>query len=199
MKKNLSGFSLIESLLLLILVGLVGFTGWYVFRSKTATNSIYNGSASISSAIKVVPKPTGTLKELTTTDIDRLKATAPTTTSSSSTTTTTQPAPTSSPSTTNNQTSASASTPSPPLGTISLSSDGCYVTATGLEGMSVEIGAFKPNKGGSATYTLLASGTLTKATGGFKDMTAYGQLTAPNGVYIYNSTTITADSCPPAG
>jgi cytoskeletal protein RodZ len=38
MKKNEKGFGVIEALLILVIVGLIGFVGWYVGQSKQKTN-----------------------------------------------------------------------------------------------------------------------------------------------------------------
>ena len=38
MLKNQTGFSVIEALLILVVVGILGFTGWFVYHSKQATD-----------------------------------------------------------------------------------------------------------------------------------------------------------------
>lgn len=42
MKKNQKGFSAVEGLLILIIVGLVGFIGWYVYHTKNNTEATLN-------------------------------------------------------------------------------------------------------------------------------------------------------------
>ena len=44
MNKNQRGFSLVEALLILIIVGIVGFVGWFVLRNR-ATNRRVNKTA----------------------------------------------------------------------------------------------------------------------------------------------------------
>ena|SRR5436190_13360642 len=44
-----SGFTLVEGLLLIMAVGIIGFTGWYVWSSKSKTESSYNNSVHSSS------------------------------------------------------------------------------------------------------------------------------------------------------
>ncbi len=53
--KRQAGFTALEGLLILVIVGIVGFTGWYVYQSRNKTNSLYNSSASVGSNI---PKQT---------------------------------------------------------------------------------------------------------------------------------------------
>lgn len=43
--ENQSGFSVIEALLILMVVGILGFTGWYVYHTKNTTNKDYSASA----------------------------------------------------------------------------------------------------------------------------------------------------------
>jgi glucose/arabinose dehydrogenase len=81
---------------------------------------------------------------------------------------------------------------------ISFSSDGCTVTVVADPGASVEIGAHTATKGGSVQYTVPASGTLTKSSGGFKGMTSYAKASNANN-NSYSETTITVDQCAPAG
>jgi type II secretory pathway pseudopilin PulG len=57
MKKNQKGFSLIEGLLIVIIVGLVGGIGWYVWNTNNQTNS------SLKSANKVAESTTYTNKK----------------------------------------------------------------------------------------------------------------------------------------
>lgn len=48
MKKQ-RGFTVIEGLLLLVIAGIIGFTGWYVWNSKNKTENSYNNSTQASS------------------------------------------------------------------------------------------------------------------------------------------------------
>lgn len=44
-KTDQAGFSIIEALLILVVVGILGFTGWSVYHSRTVTNKDYSSSA----------------------------------------------------------------------------------------------------------------------------------------------------------
>jgi Tfp pilus assembly protein PilV len=55
--KNNKGFALLEGLLILVVVGILGFTGWYVWSAKNKTNSTYNSTGN-SSAAKYTKKST---------------------------------------------------------------------------------------------------------------------------------------------
>lgn len=48
LKLKQKGFTVIEGLLLLVIVGILGFTGWYVWHSKVTSESSYNKTQSIS-------------------------------------------------------------------------------------------------------------------------------------------------------
>lgn len=50
MKKNQKGFGAIEGLLILVIVGLIGFVGWYVFHAKTDTDKSLSSAAASSAA-----------------------------------------------------------------------------------------------------------------------------------------------------
>lgn len=50
MKRAQSGFGAIEALLILILLTVVGFTGYYVYHSQKNSNSSYNNAAQSSSS-----------------------------------------------------------------------------------------------------------------------------------------------------
>ena len=45
--KNQKGFTLIEGLLILVIVGILGFTGWYVWRAKDNADKTYTASESM--------------------------------------------------------------------------------------------------------------------------------------------------------
>jgi len=44
-KSNQSGFAAVEAFLVVIILGIVGFTGWYVWHSKQATDKTLNNAA----------------------------------------------------------------------------------------------------------------------------------------------------------
>lgn len=52
------GFSVIETLLILVVVGILGFTGWYVYHAKQTSNKDY--SAAASSTVPTYKKKTST-------------------------------------------------------------------------------------------------------------------------------------------
>jgi hypothetical protein len=54
MKKNQSGFSIVEGLLILVIVGILGGTGWYVWNSNKKANDLLN-SADKSSNVTATP------------------------------------------------------------------------------------------------------------------------------------------------
>lgn len=107
------------------------------------------------------------------------------------------------PATTNTQAETKATTPaSTPtyLGSLTISADGCTVTATAPPGMSLLVQAYNDRKGGEASYTIPASGTLTKYAGGIKGMTVDAQLyTSSNSKDAHAVGMITQDMCPAAG
>lgn len=41
-----SGFSVVEALLILVIVGILGFTGWYIYHSKRTSDKSYSGANS---------------------------------------------------------------------------------------------------------------------------------------------------------
>jgi type II secretory pathway pseudopilin PulG len=64
MKKNKQhGFSVIEGLLILVIVGLLGFVGWYVWNSQNITDKLLDSSAKSSGVVvktskkKIAPPP----------------------------------------------------------------------------------------------------------------------------------------------
>jgi len=42
MKKSQSGFAVLETILILVVIGIIGFTGWYVWHSRQATDKTFN-------------------------------------------------------------------------------------------------------------------------------------------------------------
>lgn len=53
------GFTFIEGLLVVILVGIVGFAGWYVYDSNNKANNTYDASASMQNSISYDKKANG--------------------------------------------------------------------------------------------------------------------------------------------
>ena len=53
MKRGQKGFGAIEALLFLILVSILGFTGYYVYHTRNNTNATYNTAASSSNNVPV--------------------------------------------------------------------------------------------------------------------------------------------------
>lgn len=65
MKRGQNGFGAIEALLFLILISILGFTGYYVYHTKNNTDSIYNNTTQTSNSTKAVSKSnTFVFKEL---------------------------------------------------------------------------------------------------------------------------------------
>lgn len=54
--KNNKGFGAIEALLIVVIIGILGFTGWYVWNSHKKTNSIYNAANQVNSSTTTYPK-----------------------------------------------------------------------------------------------------------------------------------------------
>lgn len=50
MKENQKGFGVVEGLLILVIVGLIGFTGWYVWHIKQNTDKINNKAAAVAAS-----------------------------------------------------------------------------------------------------------------------------------------------------
>jgi len=45
--KNDDGFSVVETLLLIVIIGILGFTGWYVYHAQKAANKDYSANPSV--------------------------------------------------------------------------------------------------------------------------------------------------------
>ena len=85
--------------------------------------------------------------------------------------------------------------PSYPL-SVSISANGCEVTAKGTPGMQVLIGAHNDRKGGESPFTIPASGTLVQQSGGILGMTSYGKiLNASGSVVAAAEAMITVTQC----
>lgn len=55
MNRNEKGFGLVEAVLIVFLLGLFSFVGWYVYRVKNETVTIYNNSAQTTNTQTVTP------------------------------------------------------------------------------------------------------------------------------------------------
>jgi predicted negative regulator of RcsB-dependent stress response len=44
-RKHEQGFSIVEALLILVIVGILGFVGWFVWHSQKATDKAYSSAA----------------------------------------------------------------------------------------------------------------------------------------------------------
>lgn len=64
MKNGQKGFTLIETLLVLILLSIVGFTGYYIYHTKNNANSTYNNAAKTSSTPAQVSSTKFVFKDL---------------------------------------------------------------------------------------------------------------------------------------
>ena len=60
LSKNESGFSALEVILIIVIVALVGFTGWYVYSSQQKANKNLAATTSGNPTFKKVTKPTVT-------------------------------------------------------------------------------------------------------------------------------------------
>ena len=60
MKRNQQGLSTVEGLLILVIVVIVSFTGWYVYHSRHAANKSYSNSATSTNQTPAVAKSSGT-------------------------------------------------------------------------------------------------------------------------------------------
>lgn len=202
-KSSQNGFAVVEVVLVSVLIVAVVAIGVVVYRGRSHLQA--NNQQTASGTITARPEVQTTT--LTQSDVAKLQATQPTSTPAATTTApkTTTTASSTKTSTTPASTPAVTPTPAPapapaPKATITISADGCMVTATGTPGMNLEVGAFTPRKGGAATFTLPASGIKTVSAGGVQGMTSYGQLTDSSGnVVAYGSSTITPSTCPAAG
>lgn len=58
MKRGQQGFTVVETLLVLILISIIGFTGYYVYHSRNNANSTYSNAADTAGSGQSVSKPT---------------------------------------------------------------------------------------------------------------------------------------------
>ena len=196
MTKNTKGFAAIEAVAVLGVVLLIGSAGWYVLRNQNTTKKEDNKATTTSQTKKVSTAKAQTSVKLDEKAVSALQDTPTKTTPVAATKTTTQNSSSVQPATPN----ATPSTPATPTYSITISSDGCSVSGYSVPGNKIEIGAFSTTKGGSVVYDITSNQTITKSSGGFKGMTAFGKTTdAAGNVLAYHSAPITADSCPAAG
>ncbi len=195
---NQKGFSPVEGLLIFVIVGLIGFVGWYVMDSKDTTNKQLDKVAEQDFSIQVNKEAGTKAVELKEADITKLKETPTKTT----------------PITNNNDKPANNELPPPPVAnpgvthelpsdntySITISSDGCMVAGRSTAGHKLIVGAYSDKKGGSVEYEFTAFEIINKPSGGYKGMTAFGQIVSPEGIVRANAYwPISADSCPAAG
>lgn len=199
-KHSSQGFAILEGVLIAVVVGIVGFTGWYVVSNRSSANKQYDKIARSDNAISVKKDSGKKVVTLESKQIAQLKETqtktTPITTKPQSVTSNSAASPSSStsssPTASSGKTTASYS--------ITISADGCTVSGYSTAGNRIEIGAFSASKGGSVVYDFSTNETITKSSGGFKGMTAYGKtVDAQGNTLAYHSAIITADSCPAAG
>ena len=69
LQKNQSGFGAVEAILILVITGLIGFTGWYVYHAQQSTNKALAPDTSTSPKFKNNSKKSSATK--TTTPIDQ--------------------------------------------------------------------------------------------------------------------------------
>lgn len=55
MKRGQKGFTVVETLLVLILIAIIGFTGYYVYHTKNNANTTYNNAANTSKSSSNTP------------------------------------------------------------------------------------------------------------------------------------------------
>jgi predicted lipoprotein with Yx(FWY)xxD motif len=67
LKKSLQGFAPVETILVLVIVGLVAFVIWYIFNTKSNTDSTYGNSATTSQYVP--PKKAASTNTKTTNQI----------------------------------------------------------------------------------------------------------------------------------
>jgi len=186
--KNEWGFSPIEAILLLVIVIVIVGVGYYVYRVKKNTTSTYNTSANASTTTKPVVKS----KPSTTASSN----TATAKTNSSTTTTKTQTGSTSSQT---SSTPPTTTTPSPPSPSVAVSSDGCYVTATGTPGWELNLYVYQGVDSSTPTYVIRDSGSITVSTGGKKGYTVDATLVNfDSNLQAHDAGTVTSNSCPSA-
>ena len=61
-QKRQNGFAAIEALLIAVIIGIVGFTGWYVLNAKKNTDKSLSSNNSSTPVIKKNPKTSTTIQ-----------------------------------------------------------------------------------------------------------------------------------------
>jgi hypothetical protein len=123
MKLNDNGFSVVEITLVVLIFAITGGVGWYVYQTKVDSDKSYRNSTEPSIKVDTNTESSQTYKELSETDVADIK----TETTTSTPKATTPPA--------ENQSTPTEPAPAPePEGTVSISDDGCQVTANGRLG-----------------------------------------------------------------
>ncbi len=121
------------------------------------------------------------------------------TSASKVTTPATTPTPAYTPPTRAPQPSTRTHTPAPAgHATVTISSNGCRVTAVGTPGLTFIVGVYTPtnSKGGRATYRIPADGSISAYDGGVRYEIAFGEVDDANGNQIARTNAaITAKSC----
>lgn len=72
MKSGQRGFTVVETLLVLILLAIIGFTGYYVWHTQKNTNSTYNNSAKLNSPANSTSSKTSTSNKIDTAAAEKL-------------------------------------------------------------------------------------------------------------------------------
>lgn len=185
MKNSENGFSYVEILLFVVIAFLISFVGWFVWQSKNNANLSLNNAAKADSVSKItVTNKTASQAQTTPAPTPAPVTNVPSTATKKTTATPTNPAPTPVP-------APIVLTPS-----LTISSDGCSVTANGSQGFTLYVSAHNSSKGGESTYTLPASATLTVQTGNVQGMTVDAILKNASGANLIEKTgTITPSYC----
>lgn len=79
--------------------------------------------------------------------------------------------------------------------TVTISVNGCQITASGVPGATFEYGAYAPNKGVSETVVIPSSGTYTATSGGSVGMTSYGKIINDKGRAVASAERTISETC----
>ncbi len=187
MKTNNYGFATLEIALFLFLITLISGTGWFVWHAKGSANkSLTNASnASYTAKLTAKPKPAATAPATPAPVTDTAAPSSPAATSARKPTIISSPAPV-----------APKPTPTVLTPSLTISADGCIITANGSEGFNLATSVHNSAKGGDSSEYLPASATLTIMSGGIMGMTVDAVLKDTSGnTLIQKSGTISADHC----
>lgn len=190
MNKNQKGFTAVEGLILLVVVGIIGFAGWHIASANKKSSQLNSASKSQSSTQSNLNKKSTT--KATQTPVAGATAPAPAST--------TTPTKKSSTSKSGSSSPAPTPTPAPPSATtsISISSDGCYVTANAPQGYILDVLVYQGGHGGEPEYTMPASGTLKVTTGASIGYTVDATISNNGSKVAEQVGTVTVASCPAA-